>query len=133
MFKNTETFSSFSVDDIAKAKAFYGDRLGLDLIETPQGLALRPAGGGEVFIYPKKDHQPATFTVLNFKVKDIDQSVSDLAGIGITLESFGGDMQTDEKGIFRGKGSDPQVAWFRDPAGNYLSVIELASQASHSG
>ena len=129
MFKDTSVFSSFSVDDISKARSFYGDRLGVSLIETPEGLALRPAGGGEIFIYPRKDHEPASYTVLNFKVRDIEQAVEDLAKIGIKPESFGGDMQTDEKGIFRDNNGGPEIAWFKDPAGNYLSVIKVPNHS----
>ncbi len=126
MFKNTKAFSSFSVDDLKKAKEFYGDTLGLEVSEMPEGLDLQLAGGGHVFLYSKPNHVPATFTVLNFQVDNIDQAVDELAGLGIQFESYGGEIKTDDKGIFRGKaqGKGPDVAWFKDPAGNILSVVE---------
>jgi len=126
MFKNTKAFSSFSVDDLQKAKGFYGDTLGLEVSEMPEGLDLQLAGGGHVFLYSKPDHDPATFTVLNFQVDNIDQAVDELAKLGIQFESYEGEIKTDEKGIFRGKaqGQGPDVAWFKDPAENILSVLE---------
>jgi hypothetical protein len=89
-------------------------------------LDLQLAGGGHVFLYPKPNHAPATFTVLNFQVDNIDQAVDELAGLGIQFESYGGEIKTDDKGIFRGKaeGKGPDIAWFKDPAGNILSVLE---------
>lgn len=126
MFKNTKAFSGFSVDDLIKAKKFYGQTLGLDVTETKEGLGLRIAGGGEVFIYPKPNHTPATFTILNFPVNDIEQVVDQLTKLGVRFESYEGEMKTDEKGIFRGaaRGEGPNIAWFKDPAGNILSVLE---------
>ncbi|HEX3102592.1 MAG TPA: VOC family protein [Pyrinomonadaceae bacterium] len=127
MFKNTHAFSSFSVSDIEKARAFYAETLGLDVSDSSEGaLGLHIAGGGSVFLYPKADHEPATFTVLNFPVENIDHAVDELKTRGITFESYGGDIQTDEKGIFRGgsQGRGPNIAWFKDPAGNILSVVE---------
>lgn len=126
MFKNTKAFSGFSVDDLTKAKKFYGQTLGLEVSETKEGLGLRIAGSGEVFIYPKPNHTPATFTILNFPVDDIDQAVDQLTKLGVRFESYEGELKTDEKGIFRGatKGEGPDVAWFKDPAGNILSVLE---------
>jgi len=126
MFKNTEAFSSFSVDDIGKANKFYGEKLGLKVSEEKEGLELQLGGGGSVFIYPKSDHEAATFTVLNFPVEDIDKAVDELARLGISFESFDGEMKTDEKGVFRGAadGNGPDIAWFKDPAGNFLSVLE---------
>lgn len=126
MFKNTHAFSSFSVDDIPKAKEFYSQTLGVEVSEEEDGLALKIAGGGDVFIYPKPNHQPATFTVLNFLVANIDDAVDRLAALGVTFESYGGEMKTDKKGIFRGKsrGEGPNIAWFKDPAGNIISVTE---------
>ena len=126
MFKNTKAFSSFSVDDLKQAKRFYGDTLGLEVSETPEGLDLQLAGGGHVFLYPKPNHAPATFTVLNFQVDVIDRAVDELARLGIQFESYEGEIKTDDKGIFRGKaqGKGPDVAWFKDPAGNILSVVE---------
>jgi predicted enzyme related to lactoylglutathione lyase len=126
MFKDAKAFSGFSVDDLQKAKEFYGQTLGLEVSETKEGLALRLAGGGQVFIYPKPNHEPATFTVLNFRVNDIDQAVDQLTKLGIRFEHYEGQMKTDEKGIFRGaaRGEGPNIAWFKDPAGNILSVLE---------
>ena len=126
MFKDTKAFSSLSVDDLQKAKEFYGQTLGLEVSETKEGLALRLAGGGQVFIYPKPNHEPATFTVLNFRVNDINQAVDQLTKLGVSLERYDGEMKTDEKGIFRGaaRGEGPNIAWFKDPAGNILSVLE---------
>ena len=120
MFKDTSAFSSFSVDDLSKAKEFYDKTLGVNIAETPNGLGLHLAGGGEVFIYPKPNHVPATFTVLNFRVDNIEQTVDDLTARGVQFEHYEGEMPTDEKGIFRGVG--PLIAWFKDPAGNILSV-----------
>jgi catechol 2,3-dioxygenase-like lactoylglutathione lyase family enzyme len=126
MFKNTKAFSGYSVDDLKKAKGFYGDTLGLEVSETDEGLDLQLAGGAHVFLYPKPNHVPATFTVLNFQVDDIDKAVDELAGLGIQFESYGGEIKTDDKGIFRGgaQGKGPNIAWFKDPAGNILSVLE---------
>ena len=126
MFKNTKAFSGFSVDDLQKAKTFYGQTLGLEVSETKEGLALRIAGGGQVFIYPKPNHTRASFTILNFPVDDIEKAVDELAKLGVRFEKYEGDMKTDEKGIFRGAalGKGPDIAWFKDPAGNILSVLE---------
>lgn len=126
IFKDAKAFSSFSVNDLKKAKEFYGETLGLEISEMPEGLALNIAGGGSVFIYPKGNHEPATFTVLNFPVKNIDEAVDKLKGLGVKFEKFEGEMKTDEKGIFRGasRGQGPNIAWFKDPAGNFLSVLE---------
>jgi len=120
MFKNNMAFSTFSADDIPRAKQFYGETLGLNVEDQMGGLALHLAGGGEVFIYPKDDHAPATFTVLNFAVDDIDDAVDGLSSAGITFDRYEG-MEQDEKGINRGEG--PAIAWFKDPAGNILSVL----------
>jgi len=123
----TGTFSSFSADDIDEAREFYGTTLGIKVSDTEEGgLELSFPNSGSVFIYPKDDHEPATFTVLNFAVDDIDEAVDDLTDRGITFESYGGELETDEKGIFRGADEDngPNIAWFKDPAGNFLSVIE---------
>ncbi|HEX6124692.1 MAG TPA: VOC family protein [Pyrinomonadaceae bacterium] len=121
----TGAFSSFSVDDLKEAKEFYGQILGLNVTETEEGLEL-DIEGTPIFLYPKDDHEPATFTVLNFQVDDIDQAVNRLADHGIEFESYGGELETDENGVFRGKedGNGPNIAWFKDPAGNFLSVIE---------
>ena len=123
MFKDSKAFSTFSVDDVPRAKQFYGEALGLDVSDEMEGLALHLRGGGQVFIYPKDDHTPATFTVLNFPVTDIDRAVDELTNAGVQFEHYDGELQTDEKGIFRGEG--PTIAWFKDPAGNILSVLVL--------
>ncbi len=127
MFENTRAFSSFSVDDVEKAKAFYGGTLGLDVSETKMPgdyrlLTLNTPDGGRILIYPKRDHSPATFTVLNFVVGDLDEAVDELAQHGVRFEQYA-ELGTDEKGISRGAGSPP-IAWFRDPAGNILSLLE---------
>ena len=122
MFKNTKAFSSFSADDLQKAKEFYGETLGLDVSQEEEGLALKIAGGGSVFIYPKPNHEPATFTVLNFPVDNIDAAVDQLAKSGVSFEQYDEPIKTDEKGIHRNDG--PKIAWFKDPAGNILSVVE---------
>ncbi len=126
MLKEAKAFSSFSVDDLKKAKEFYGQKLGLEVSETNEGLGLQVTGGGEIFIYPKANHTPATFTVLNFPVDDIEQAVDELGRRGVQFESYEGEMKTDKKGIFRGaaRGEGPNIAWFKDPAGNILSVLE---------
>jgi predicted enzyme related to lactoylglutathione lyase len=121
-FKNT--FTSFSVNDLDKANEFYSNVLGLPVTRTKEGLSVR-APDNDVFIYPKPNHQPATFTVLNFKVQDIDTAVDSLTKQGVQFEHYGGDNQTDAKGIMRGNG--PTIAWFADPAGNILSVVEFKS------
>ena len=128
MFKDTHAFSSFSVNDLQKAMEFYGQTLGLEISETKEGLGLKIAGGGDVFIYPKPNHQPATFTVLNFKVKNLEAAVDQLSTLGVRFEHYEGDIKTDEKGIFHGAdiNQGPTIAWFKDPAGNFLSVIEDA-------
>jgi catechol 2,3-dioxygenase-like lactoylglutathione lyase family enzyme len=120
MFQPTRPFSGFSVDDIPAAKRFYGETLGLPVAEENGMLMIDIGGGAEVLVYPKPNHQPATFTILNFPVADIDSAVDDLAGRGITFERYEG-MPHDEKGIVRGDG--PDIAWFTDPAGNVLSVL----------
>ena len=120
MLKDSKTFSSFSSNDIPATKAFYADTLGLDVEDVMGGLALHLAEGAQVFVYPKDDHAPATFTVLNFAVDDIDDAVDRLSSAGITFERYEG-MEQDEKGINRGEG--PAIAWFKDPAGNILSVL----------
>jgi catechol 2,3-dioxygenase-like lactoylglutathione lyase family enzyme len=124
MFKNTRTFSSFSVDNLEKAKEFYGKTLGLDVSESKEGLSLHLMGGNETFIYPKTNHTTATFTILNFSVDDVERTVDDLTDKGVQFEIYNeGELKTDEKGIFRGE-PEPTIAWFKDPAGNFLSVLE---------
>lgn len=123
MFKDTTAFSSFSVDDIQRAKEFYGQTLGLEVSEAKEGLGLRIAGGGLVFIYPKPNHTPASFPILNFPVDDIERAVDALQKLGVRFEHYDeSDIKTDEKGIHRNAG--PMIAWFKDPAGNLLSVLE---------
>lgn len=123
MFHDTKAFTGFSVDDLETAKAFYGQTLGLEVTEANGLLQLHIAGGMNILVYPKPNHTPATFTILNFPVKDIEQAVDELSARGVRFESYNeGDLVTDEKGIFRGGG--PKIAWFKDPAGNILSVIE---------
>ena len=123
MLKESKAFSGFSVNDIQKAKDFYGRTLGLQMSESHGLLTLQLAGGNKVLIYPKVNHAPATFTVLNFPVENVDESVDELAKRGVRFEIYDeSDIKTDEKGIMRGNGST--IAWFKDPAGNVLSVIE---------
>jgi catechol 2,3-dioxygenase-like lactoylglutathione lyase family enzyme len=126
MLKYSNAFSSFSVDNLEKAKQFYGEVLGVETKESPEGLNLELTGGNSVFIYPKDNHTPATFTVLNFLVADIDAAVDGLAQSGVQFEHYDSEhMKTDEKGIARGgEGKGPTIAWFKDPAGNFLSVIK---------
>jgi len=121
MFKHSAAFSTFSVDDVPRAKQFYVDSLGLSVSEEMGGLRLHLPDGVEVFVYPKPDHKPANFTVLNFIVDDIDVAVEELTNSGVKFEHYEGALQTDDKGIFRGNG--PTIAWFKDPAGNILSVL----------
>ena len=117
------SFSSFSVNDLHKAKEFYGDTLGLELKKMPEGLELH-LGGNSVFIYPKSNHTPASFTVLNFQVADIEKAVEQLKELGVNFEHYDlHDIKTDERGIARGP-HGPIIAWFKDPAGNILSVFE---------
>lgn len=122
MLKTTETFSGFAVKDPKQAKAFYTEILGLNVEEQDGGLLfLHLAGGTDVLVYPKPDHTPATFTVLNFKVPDIDEAVDELTRRGVTFERYPG-MKADAKGVFREAG--PDIAWFTDPSGNIFSVIQ---------
>lgn len=127
MFKDSQAFSSFSVDDVSKAKEFYGQTLGLDIKEQPgMGLKIKLASGGEIFVYPKgKDHKPANFTVLNFPVADIDKAVAELKRKGVALEHYDGFNQ-DKDGVARTKSPQdgPNIAWFKDPAGNVLAVLQ---------
>jgi catechol 2,3-dioxygenase-like lactoylglutathione lyase family enzyme len=120
MFEHTKAFSGFSVDDIPKAKQFYSETLGLRVSEEYGMLTLHIAGDRDTLIYPKDDHMPATFTILNFPVEDIDKAVDELAARGVQFERYGAEQ--DQKGIFRGVG--PPIAWFKDPAGNILSVLQ---------
>lgn len=126
MFK--AAFSGFSVDNQTKAKEFYTKTLGLKLDDETMGLNLSLPGGGKLFIYPKDDHQPATFTVLNFVVDDIDEAVDDLKSKDVKFEQYdlGGGAKTDAKGIMRGIAAKqgPDIAWFKDPSGNVISVLQ---------
>ena len=122
MFKDAKAFSGFSVNDIQKAKEFYGQTLGLEISEAHGLLKLHLAGGTTVLIYPKPNHTPATFTILNFPVDNIEEAVDRLTKSGVRFERYEDDLKTDEKGVFRGGG--PLIAWFKDPAGNILSVLE---------
>lgn len=121
MFENTKAFSGFSADDIPAAKKFYGETLGLEVSEENGILTLHIAGDRPTLIYPKEDHTPASFTILNFPVDDIEKAVDELVGRGVSFERYDGAEQ-DERGIFRGQG--PYIAWFEDPAGNILSVLQ---------
>jgi catechol 2,3-dioxygenase-like lactoylglutathione lyase family enzyme len=122
MLANRPAFSGFSTDDIPKAKEFYGETLGIDVSEENGMLTLKFPGGQNVLIYPKDDHQPATFTVLNIRVEDIDGAVDGLAANGVRFEHYGESAGQDERGISRGYG--PPIAWFKDPAGNIISIIQ---------
>ncbi|HEU4469061.1 MAG TPA: VOC family protein [Nitrososphaeraceae archaeon] len=126
-FKNTKAFSSFSVKDLDEAKRFYDQMLGLPVSESDEGLILQTKGGINVFIYPKPDHTPATFTVLNFVVDDVDRAVDELTKLGIRFQIYDkGELKTDDRGVFQGK---PKIAWFKDPAGNFLSILENNSKS----
>jgi len=123
IFQEAKSFSSFSVNDLKQAKEFYGDKLGLDVAETKEGLELN-AGDNAVFIYSKPNHAPASFTVLNFPVEDIEAAIDELNSLGVTLEHYNmPDIKTDERGIAR-PAHGPTIAWFKDPAGNILSVVQ---------
>jgi predicted enzyme related to lactoylglutathione lyase len=121
MFENTKAFSGFAVDDLEAAKKFYGDTLGLKTSEQYGLLTLHLAGGRDTLVYPKPDHQPASYTILNFQVDDIDAAVDGLTSRDVQLEKYDG-MGQDDKGINRAGG--PYIAWFKDPAGNILSVLQ---------
>ena len=126
MFQVKAAFSGFSVNDLAKAKAFYAETLGLKVDDEGVGMRLHLPGGGTLFAYPKEDHQPATFTILNFVVASIDDAVDELTNRGVQFEHYAEGPKTDEKGILRGRALQmgPDIAWFKDPAGNVLAVLE---------
>lgn len=126
MLKFGEAFSGFSVNDLAAAREFYGTTLGVALEDTPAGVRLQIANG--ILMYPKQDHAPATYTILNFPVDDIDEAVDELTGKGIKFEHYAG--TTDHKGVARGLAHDqgPDIAWFKDPAGNILSVLQTEAK-----
>jgi catechol 2,3-dioxygenase-like lactoylglutathione lyase family enzyme len=125
MFTPKAAFSGISVNDLGKAKAFYTETLGLHLENEEMGLQFQLPGGGSLFIYPKENHEPATFTVLNFVVDAIDEAVDELTKKGVTFERYEG-FDQDEKGIARGLSANkgPDIAWFKDPAGNILSILQ---------
>lgn len=123
MLENSKAFSGFSVDDVPKARQFYGETLGLRVTEANGMLTLHLAGDRDTLVYPKPNHAPASFTILNFPVDDIEAAVQGLTGRGVQFEHYEGTPgETDEQGIFRGGG--PLIAWFKDPAGNVLSVLQ---------
>ncbi|MFF3397649.1 VOC family protein [Streptomyces sp. NPDC002659] len=126
MLTNSKAFSGFAVNDLQKAKEFYGQTLGLRVTEEtgPPGgmLTLHLGSGAQIFVYPKPNHVAANFTVLNFPVPDIDEAVDELAGRGVTFERYAG-FDQDEKGVMRAEG--PPIAWFTDPSGNTLSVLQM--------
>ena len=123
MFKDSNAFSGFAVKDLDAAKAFYGETLGLDAREGPMGmLELHLGTGAVVLVYPKDDHQPANYTMLNLPVKDVDAAVDQLTKAGVKMEHYGADFGQDEKGIARGEG--PTIAWFKDPSGNTIAVLD---------
>ena len=123
MFKDTKAFSGFAVDDLAQAREFYGGTLGLEVSEADGLLTLKLAGGRDTLVYPKPDFVPATYTILNFPVEDIDAAVEALAAKGVAFERYDGFGQ-DENGVSRDAGGPP-IAWFKDPAGNILAILEM--------
>lgn len=123
MLRASDAFGGFSVNDIPAAMKFYGDTLGLKVSEDHDIMTIHLSNGGSVIAYPKENHEPATFTILNFPVVDVDKSVEALKEKGVKFEHYDvNDIKTDAKGIMRGNG--PTIAWFKDPAGNILSVID---------
>ncbi|MEO7022200.1 MAG: VOC family protein [Ktedonobacteraceae bacterium] len=127
MLQVKTVFSGFSVKDLAKAKAFYAETLGLKVDDEGVGMRLHLPDGGTVFAYPKDDHQPATFTILNFVVENIDKAVDELTKRGVQFEHYEGGPKADKKGILRGRAVQmgPDIAWFKDPAGNTLAVLQV--------
>jgi len=124
MFNYTNAFSGISVDSIPDAKEFYGNKLGLKITDAMGGFNMHLNEGAYVFVYGKEDHAPATYTALNFIVADVEKAVDELAELGVKFEIYqSAEMQTDNKGIMRGQG--PDIAWFKDPAGNFLSVLSV--------
>jgi catechol 2,3-dioxygenase-like lactoylglutathione lyase family enzyme len=122
MFRESRAFAGFSSNDLPKSRDFYSKTLGLEVTEEMGNLTLHLGGGSTVIVYPKPNHQPATFTVLNFPVADIEKAVDSLAKAGVKLERYDGFNQ-DERGIMRDP-DGPPIAWFKDPAGNILSVLQ---------
>jgi catechol 2,3-dioxygenase-like lactoylglutathione lyase family enzyme len=130
MFRDAKAFSSFSTDDIQKAKQFYSEVLGLEVVETPEGLELHIADSTPVFVYPSQNYTPPKHTVLNFLVDDIDAAVDELTRRGVRMEQYDlPDIKTDERGIFRGDSGPRAIAWFKDPAEHVLSVLEFGNEA----
>lgn len=126
MLEEAKAFSGFSVDDLQKAKQFYSQTLGLKVSENQEGLEVK-INGSKIFVYPKPNHTPATFTILNFLVDDVEEAVDQLKKRGVRFEQYNDpNLKTDAKGIHRGKG--PNIAWFKDPAGNILSVLSGGSK-----
>src|SRR5919112_341704 len=124
MIDPSKGFNGFAVPDIDAARAFYGDVLGVEVSQEGANLQLHIGGGTPTFVYPKPDHQPATYTILNFPVSDIEAAVDDLTAKGVRFERYEGTpIETDAKGVFRGAG--PLIAWFSDPAGNVISLIQM--------
>ena len=125
-FSFDESFSTYSIDDVRAAKDFYQGTLGISVTDEKEGGLGLSLGQQKIYLYPKEDHEPATFTVLNFAVSDIDAAVEELRSRGVEFESYGGEIETDDDGIFRGGagGDGPNIAWFKDPSGNILSLIE---------
>lgn len=126
LFNFDESFSTYSIDDVGAVKEFYANVLGIEVTDQEEGGIGLELGNQNVYLYPKEDHEPAEFTVLNIVVTDIDAAVEELTARGVEFESYGGDIETDDKDIFRGgeKGIGPNIAWFKDPADNILSLIE---------
>jgi predicted enzyme related to lactoylglutathione lyase len=127
MFKDSQAFSGFAVKDLDAAKRFYGETLGQDVRDGPMGvMEVHLAGGATVMVYPKDDHEPATYTILNFPVDDIDAAVDKLTSAGVTMEQYGqAEMPQDAKGIARDP-NGPAIAWFKDPSGNILAVLKTS-------
>ena len=128
MFKDNKAFSGFSVNDMQKAKEFYHGKLGLEVSENEMGfLTLHTGGGSSIIVYPKPNHEPATFTILNFPVADVEKAVDELIKLGITFEQYEAPIKTNVKGILKSDGRGPDIAWFKDPAGNILSLLQEAA------
>lgn len=128
MLKDNHAFSGFSVKDLEEAKRFYSATLGVDTTQDNMGLHLNIPGNSPIFVYQKDDHEPATFTILNFIVDNIDASIAKMTDKGVVFEpyDFGGGAKTDEKGVLRGRSANmgPDIAWFKDPSGNVLSIVQ---------
>jgi catechol 2,3-dioxygenase-like lactoylglutathione lyase family enzyme len=125
MFTSSGAFSGFSIDDAEAAKKFYGDTLGLRVTQLENGfLNLHLDSGAVVLAYVKENHEPASFTILNFEVDDVDAAVDDLNARGVDTNIYGSDIPADSRGVMKGNG--PDIAWFRDPAGNVLSVLSAS-------